>query len=136
MIELKKHPRDDQNRKYLITGVSLHADAGEFGSGSDTGGSEFFSCNFTCIDKEQQFRPARLTPKQVIQALRDLGCPITEATLATWRCRPGVMGSPPFQKFGRAILYPWGPMRTWAFARLSEPCRTSSEADSLLDTAA
>jgi type VI secretion system secreted protein VgrG len=65
-FELKDHPRNDQNREYLITGVSLHASAGEFDS-KGAGESEFFSCSFSCIDKKQQFRPARLTPKPVVQ---------------------------------------------------------------------
>jgi len=65
-FKLKSHPRADQNRDYLITGVSLHVDAGEFQSGGKAEG-EFFSCNFTCIDKTQQFRPARLTPKPIVQ---------------------------------------------------------------------
>ena len=64
---LKNHPRPDQNREYLITGVSLHADAGEYASGSAGTGGDFFSCNFTCIDKAQQFRPVRLTPKPIVQ---------------------------------------------------------------------
>jgi type VI secretion system secreted protein VgrG len=66
IFKLKNHPRSDQNRDYLITGVSLQADAGEFAS---TGASaqEFFSCSFSCIDKSQQFRPARLTPKPIVQ---------------------------------------------------------------------
>jgi type VI secretion system secreted protein VgrG len=66
--KLKNHARADQNRDYLITGISLHADAGEF-STNGAGGNppEFFSCNVTCIDKSQQFRPARLTPKPVVQ---------------------------------------------------------------------
>jgi type VI secretion system secreted protein VgrG len=62
---LKNHPRNDQNREYLITGVSLHADAGEFASGKSEG--EFFSCSFTAINKTQQFRPSRLTPKPMVQ---------------------------------------------------------------------
>jgi len=62
---LKNHPRDDQNRDYLITGVALHADAGEFASGKTEG--EFFSCNFAAIAKTQQFRPSRLTPKPIVQ---------------------------------------------------------------------
>ncbi len=64
-FKLKGHPRADQNREYLITGVSLHVDAGEFASGGAAG--EFFSCNFVCLDKAQQFRPARLTPKPIVQ---------------------------------------------------------------------
>ena len=67
-FNLKKHPRSDQNREYLITGVTLHADAGEFSATAGTAGSgEFFSCEFTTIDKKQQFRPARQTPKPIIQ---------------------------------------------------------------------
>jgi type VI secretion system secreted protein VgrG len=66
-FKLKNHPRPDQNREYLITGVSLHVDAGEYASGGGGAGGEFFSCNFTCIDKAQQFRPVRLTPKPIVQ---------------------------------------------------------------------
>ncbi len=66
-FKLKSHPRTDQNREYLITGVSLSADAGEFSTTGGGGGAEFFSCSFTCIDKTQQFRPARLTPKPMVQ---------------------------------------------------------------------
>lgn len=65
---LKGHPRQNQNREYLITGVSLQAEAGEYASsGAGQGGGEFFSCSFTAMDKAQQFRPARLTPKPVVQ---------------------------------------------------------------------
>lgn len=67
-FKLKGHPRDDQNREYLITGVALHADAGEFSASGQAGAAkEFFSCNFACMDKTQQFRPARLTPKPMVQ---------------------------------------------------------------------
>jgi type VI secretion system secreted protein VgrG len=67
-FKLKNHPRKDQNREYLITGVKLQADAGEFASGGSAGGEgEFFSCNLTAIDKSQQFRPERLTPKPTVQ---------------------------------------------------------------------
>jgi type VI secretion system secreted protein VgrG len=62
---LKSHPRKDQNREYLVTGLSLRADAGEYATGGE--GGEFFSCNFTVIDAAQNFQPARLTPKPVVQ---------------------------------------------------------------------
>ena len=68
LFKLKSHPRADQNRDYLITGVSLHVDAGEYAStAAGQGGGEFFSCSFTAIDKTQQFRPSRLTPKPIVQ---------------------------------------------------------------------
>jgi type VI secretion system secreted protein VgrG len=71
VFKLKKHPRDDQNRDYLVTSVSLHADAGEFGAqNSGTSSADFFSCNIACIDKTQQFRPTRLTPKPIVQGVQ------------------------------------------------------------------
>ena len=71
-FKLKLHPRAEQNREYLITGVSLHADAGEFASSGATaaGSGEFFNCSITTIAKDQQFRPPRLTPKPVVQGLQ------------------------------------------------------------------
>jgi len=64
-FKLKSHPRAEQNRDYLITTVSLHVDAGEFASDGTAG--PFFACSFTCIDKAQQFRPERQTPKPIVQ---------------------------------------------------------------------
>ena len=71
-FKLKLHPRAEQNREYLITGVSLHADAGEFASSGATaaGSGEFFNCSITTIAKDQQYRPPRLTPKPVVQGLQ------------------------------------------------------------------
>jgi type VI secretion system secreted protein VgrG len=66
LFTLKSHPRKDQNREYLITGVSLHADAGEYASDGSQAG-DFFSCRVTVIDAKQTFQPARLTPKPVVQ---------------------------------------------------------------------
>jgi len=66
LFTLQDHPRDDQNREYLITSVSCQMDAGDFESapGSDR---EFFACNFSAIDCTTPFRPARTTPKPLIQ---------------------------------------------------------------------
>jgi type VI secretion system secreted protein VgrG len=69
-FQLKSHPRPDQNREYLLTEVTLNADAGEYASDGGTSGGEFFSCSFTAIDKAQQFRPARLTPKPIVQGVQ------------------------------------------------------------------
>jgi type VI secretion system secreted protein VgrG len=68
-FKLKNHPRKDQNREYLITSLNLEADAGEFATTGGAAGQagEFFGCNFTAIQKSQQFRPARLTPKPIVQ---------------------------------------------------------------------
>lgn len=64
-FKMKGHPRADQNRDYLITSVSLHADAGEYASGG--GGEEFFTCQFTAIPFDQTYRAPRITPKPMIQ---------------------------------------------------------------------
>ena len=70
LFKLKGHNRADQNREYLIKSVALRADAGEFSSTGERGNEWFFSCNFTCLDKTRQFRPARLTPEPVIQGVQ------------------------------------------------------------------
>lgn len=68
IFQMTGHPRADQNRGYLITAVSLQVDAGEFSSVAGIGnGGEYFSCNFTSLSSEQAFRPARLTPKPIVQ---------------------------------------------------------------------
>ncbi len=64
IFKLKEHPRADQNRDYLITEVSLQADSGPFDTSS---GAESFSCSLAAIDKSQQFRAERLTPKPIVQ---------------------------------------------------------------------
>ena len=94
VFALKNHPRAEQNRDYLITSVSLQVDAGEFTSGGTAG--EFFSCSFTCIDKVQQFRPERLTPKPIVQG------PQTAIIV-------GASGEEIHtDKFGRVkVLFPW-----------------------------
>lgn len=66
-FKLTGHPRSDQNRECLLTAISLHADGGEFGAQASDVRSKFFSCNFTAIDKSQQFRPKRLTAKPLVQ---------------------------------------------------------------------
>ena len=63
---LTEHPREDQNRKYLITSAnySMHSDILQTSGG---GGSEAaYSCSFTAIDAEQPFRSLRITPKPSI----------------------------------------------------------------------
>jgi type VI secretion system secreted protein VgrG len=64
---LKGHPRDDQNRDYLVTGVSLQADVGEYESAAKGEGEPFYSCSFTARPVNEPFRAPRLTPKPVVQ---------------------------------------------------------------------
>ncbi len=64
LLKLAKHPRDDQNDQYLITGISVHAQADAYQSGGEAGS---FQCDFSAIPSAQQFRPPRRTPKPFVQ---------------------------------------------------------------------
>lgn len=64
---LKGHPREDQNREYIVISASYSAGTSEFESGSAAAGKEFYNCSFTARPADEPFRPARLTPKPVIQ---------------------------------------------------------------------
>jgi len=64
LFTLADHPRADQNVEHLITSLQLQVDAGEFTS---TDRNTKFHCDFTAIPSEQPFRPARVTPRPVIQ---------------------------------------------------------------------
>jgi type VI secretion system secreted protein VgrG len=63
---LKGHPRSDQNREYLVTGVTLQAKAGAYETGQPDE-KEFFSCSFTAMPMAEQFRSARTTPRPLIR---------------------------------------------------------------------
>ncbi|HWV99917.1 MAG TPA: type VI secretion system tip protein VgrG [Candidatus Acidoferrum sp.] len=64
---LKSHPRTDQNRDYLVIAASYQAGTSEFESGAASQSREFYDCSFTSRPASEPFRPARLTPKPVIQ---------------------------------------------------------------------
>ena len=68
VFTLEKHPRADQNRKYLVTDMTLTVDAGEFASGG--AGDEYLRCEFAAIPASVPFRPLRKTPRPVIQGVQ------------------------------------------------------------------
>ncbi|KAA0214776.1 MAG: type VI secretion system tip protein VgrG [Leptolyngbya sp. PLA3] len=59
--------RPDQAREYVVTGTSLQASQDLFGSGGEAGGEDLYSIAFTVIAATEHFRPARTTPKPLIQ---------------------------------------------------------------------
>jgi hypothetical protein len=67
-----------------------------------------------------------LTREAVAAALTAAGFPVAPKTLASKATRGG---GPPFQKFGRAVLYRWSASLAWAEGRLSPPRRSTAETD-------
>ena len=69
-FSLESHPRDDQNREYLIVSTAYDIDAGEFETANGEQGQPSWSCEFTSIPSDQPFRPVRTTPKPLIQGVQ------------------------------------------------------------------
>ena len=68
--------------------------------------------------------PTLLRRKATAEALTAAGFPVTEKTLATKAVRGG---GPPYQTFGRTVLYRWADVLAWAEGRLSPPRGSTSE---------
>ena len=64
LLSMTKHPRQDQNAQYLVTGAMYRASTGSYQA---QGGAGSFGCAFTAIPATQQFRPPRVTPKPFVQ---------------------------------------------------------------------
>ncbi|MEY8689207.1 MAG: type VI secretion system Vgr family protein [Leptothrix sp. (in: b-proteobacteria)] len=63
-LKLTRHPRNDQNREYLVTHLDVSAQLGVYRAQA-SGAS--FECRFRSIPATQQFRPPRVTPKPFVQ---------------------------------------------------------------------
>ena len=74
-----------------------------------------------------------LTRTRIAEALTSAGYPTSPATLATKVTRGG---GPPYRMYGPRALYRWGDALEWAQSRMSQPRRSSSEADAQHATAA
>jgi type VI secretion system secreted protein VgrG len=61
-VKLSRHPRDDQNAEYLVTGTTFHIQHAGHESGEGEGEASF-QCSFTALAANDQYRPARRTPK-------------------------------------------------------------------------
>jgi type VI secretion system secreted protein VgrG len=69
LFSLAEHPRDDQNREYLIVSAEIDLRSDDFGSGDAGAGAEF-GCSLTAIESKTPFRSQRLTPKPAIQGIQ------------------------------------------------------------------
>ncbi len=65
LFTLADHPRDDQNRKYLITGARYQMSGGDYGSGGDSGTN--VECRFTAIGHTFPYRPSAVVAKPIVQ---------------------------------------------------------------------
>ncbi len=59
--------RPDQAREYILTSTSLRATQDLFGSSDDAGDEDFYSLGFSVLPATEVYRPARTTPKPVVQ---------------------------------------------------------------------
>jgi len=62
---LKGHPRQDQNKQYLVIEANHQISAGDYRSAEGEG--EHYRNAFTVIDAKTPFRPDRLTPRPMIR---------------------------------------------------------------------
>jgi type VI secretion system secreted protein VgrG len=66
LFTLADHPRDDQNRDYLVTSAVYDMTGSDYSSGS--GGSAFdFQCRLTATGKKYAYRPLPTIAKPVVQ---------------------------------------------------------------------
>jgi len=65
-LTLEHHPRDDQNKEYLIVGANYDLMFENYESLPNDGGTSYH-CTFTAMPTTQQFRPKRVTPKPFVQ---------------------------------------------------------------------
>jgi len=65
-LSLTGHPRDDQNKEYLITSVNYTIKGDEIFSAGSEGSECAYSCEFTSIECSQPFRSRRIAPKPSI----------------------------------------------------------------------
>ena len=66
VFELEEHPVDGLNRRWLLVSVRHQGKQPEALSGA-AGGHEEYRNDFTCIPADVPFRPARRTPRAVVQ---------------------------------------------------------------------
>ena len=65
LLNLAKHPRNDQNREYLIVSTQIEMRMNEYES-ADKGGAEY-TCKFVAMSSSEAFRTQRITRKPFVQ---------------------------------------------------------------------
>ena len=71
LFKLTNHPRNDQNREYLVTSASYSLSTGDESSGAGVASSEpIYTCSFSATESQTPYHSARVTPKPVVQGLQ------------------------------------------------------------------
>lgn len=65
VFKLDRHPRPDQNQKYLVISADYRVEESQYEA--DTAGGELFNLHFRAIPAAQTFQPPRNTPKPAVQ---------------------------------------------------------------------
>ncbi|KAI5916438.1 type VI secretion system Vgr family protein [Thauera sp. 2A1] len=68
IFKLTGQPREDQNRKYLITAATLSFAYNDYESSESEGAT--YRSSFSCINNDAPFRTPRTTPKPIVQGLQ------------------------------------------------------------------
>jgi type VI secretion system secreted protein VgrG len=66
LFKLTGQPRQDQNAEYLVVKTDLDIEGGEYEAMGEAGAGSF-NCRFTAMKSSEAFRPARTTPKPIVQ---------------------------------------------------------------------
>jgi len=66
-FKLQGYPRSDQNREYLVVSATHSLESDAYDSSPSAGNGEEYSCTFSTMHIQEVFRPARLTPKPIVQ---------------------------------------------------------------------
>jgi type VI secretion system secreted protein VgrG len=66
LFTLAEHPRDDQNRPFLVTSAETEITGIDYSSGGSDGGLDF-RCTFQAIGKEHSYRPPATARKPFVQ---------------------------------------------------------------------
>ncbi len=66
LFKLTEHPREDQNREFLVTSAETDIVGNDYASGGG-GGEVDFRCSFTAVGKQHSYRPARRYEKPSMQ---------------------------------------------------------------------
>jgi type VI secretion system secreted protein VgrG len=64
---LQGYPRTDQNREYLVVSATHILSSDAFDSTPSAGDGKMYSCTFSAMHIQEVFRPARLTPRPIVQ---------------------------------------------------------------------